>query len=152
MDNFYHRLRGAVKAFGTQQELAAEANISLSMLRRYLSGESQPTIEPLVALAKVLGVSLNWLTTGQGPMRVVEEATGIPQPPLECSELVFDVWEACENILAEEGIRAYDQAKLRPLVRAICQHVADDMRDKAHGEGVGADLSRYKPFIRLIGQ
>lgn len=44
------------------------SGVSSTQINRYIRGESQPTIEPLIALAQAGGVSLEWLATGNGSM------------------------------------------------------------------------------------
>jgi transcriptional regulator with XRE-family HTH domain len=49
-----------------KKKMSDAAGVSLSQLGRYISGESQPTIEPLVRMAEAAGVNLDWLATGRG--------------------------------------------------------------------------------------
>ncbi|MCH7479732.1 MAG: helix-turn-helix domain-containing protein, partial [SAR324 cluster bacterium] len=53
------------------------AGISESQLYRYIGGESSPTIEPLVQIARAAGVSLEWLATGYGSRRGGEAVAGM---------------------------------------------------------------------------
>jgi len=45
------------------------SGISESVLRRYLSGDSDPGMKALIAIARVSNVNVLWLATGEGPMR-----------------------------------------------------------------------------------
>ena len=45
------------------------AGLSESQLHRIVAGESQPKLEPIVAIARAANISLDWLATGEGPMR-----------------------------------------------------------------------------------
>jgi transcriptional regulator with XRE-family HTH domain len=65
---------------GGKKNLASEIGISESQLYRYISGDSQPTVEPLAAIAKCGNVSLDWLVLGNGSTGLldgVNEVNGI---------------------------------------------------------------------------
>lgn len=51
----------SVRAFGRK------VGISDTTIRKYLSGETEPTISRLVGIAVAYGVALEWLATGEGP-------------------------------------------------------------------------------------
>lgn len=63
---FGERLRGSMPAGMKLADFAAEVGISLSGLKSWLSGGSDPGRYGLVAAAKACGVDLNWLATGDG--------------------------------------------------------------------------------------
>ena len=48
---------------------ARGAGMTDSLLRKYLSATSLPGLDKLLELAKAAGVRLEWLATGEGPMR-----------------------------------------------------------------------------------
>ena len=52
---------------GGKKNLAHIISISESQLYRYISGDSQPTVEPLAAIAQSGNVHLDWLVLGDGP-------------------------------------------------------------------------------------
>ena len=51
----------SVRAFGRK------VGISDTTIRKYLTGETEPTISRLVGIAVACGVALEWLATGEGP-------------------------------------------------------------------------------------
>lgn len=59
------RLATLVGRYSSQQAAADAAEISLSQLKRYLSGENEPAISALIALARDANVSLDWIATGK---------------------------------------------------------------------------------------
>ena len=64
-ERFKERLKeiigqGSIKAF------AREAGASDGTIHNYLSGDSLPTLEKLVSMARVAGVKVEWLATGRG--------------------------------------------------------------------------------------
>lgn len=74
------RLRLAVRAAGGNQIIAQKAGVPLSTLGSYLAGGEQK-LSNTIALAKACGVSLEWLATGEGPMRPGETPPQPPPPP-----------------------------------------------------------------------
>ncbi|QUN06463.1 helix-turn-helix domain-containing protein [Shewanella yunxiaonensis] len=53
---------------------ANKCSLSETAIRKYSVGESTPNLERLYAIAEASGVSLRWLTTGEGPM--YQDGTG----------------------------------------------------------------------------
>lgn len=51
--------------------LAKGAEISQSTIRGYVSRKTEPPRDVLVKLAKAAGVSVQWLTTGEGPIEAI---------------------------------------------------------------------------------
>lgn len=58
---------------GGKKHLAKAIGISESQLYRYISGDSQPTVEPLAAIARCGSVHLDWLVLGEGPTGIMSE-------------------------------------------------------------------------------
>nr|ELR5114713.1 helix-turn-helix transcriptional regulator [Providencia stuartii] len=48
------------------RSFASECNISDTIIRKYLSGQSLPGIDKIEAIVKYTGCSLEWLVTGKG--------------------------------------------------------------------------------------
>lgn len=65
------RVRALAEAKGGVAVLAREANISQATLQRIVSGQEMKT-PVLLAIARATGVRLEWLATGEGPMRAGE--------------------------------------------------------------------------------
>lgn len=60
---------------GGKKPLANAIGISESQLYRYIAGDSQPTVEPLAAIAKCANVHLDWLVFGEGPTGISPEVS-----------------------------------------------------------------------------
>ncbi len=58
---------------GGKKNLARAIGISESQLYRYIGGDSQPTVEPLAAIARSGQVHLDWLVLGEGPTGISSE-------------------------------------------------------------------------------
>ncbi|MCF6763808.1 MULTISPECIES: LexA family transcriptional regulator [Pseudomonas] len=66
-DGFGERLRQAIGA-DKPYAFAKKCGVSESLLRKYLSGASVPSVEKAWAMAKTAKVSLDWLAGGEGSM------------------------------------------------------------------------------------
>lgn len=63
------RIRRAVEARNLSLKEAAKAcDFSYSSLQNWVGGLREPRPEALIALGSQLGVSIDWLLTGEGPM------------------------------------------------------------------------------------
>lgn len=68
-DNIATRLREAMIAADMKQsELGRQIGVRPSSVSFWLSGRNTPDTENLTKLATLLGVRLEWLGTGRGPM------------------------------------------------------------------------------------
>lgn len=67
-DQFGERLKTAM-GDDSPYALAKKSQISNSLIRRYVAGDGLPGTEHLVTLAEITGASIEWLATGNGPMR-----------------------------------------------------------------------------------
>lgn len=59
------RIASTMKSVGGREVLRSKTGISVSQLRRYTEGISQPTAKAILAISMAGGVSVNWLLTGQ---------------------------------------------------------------------------------------
>ena len=65
------RLRAALRLVGSARAVAAASGVPFGTLQNYLSG-GEMKLSNALALAAATGVRLEWLATGQGPMRAGE--------------------------------------------------------------------------------
>ena len=83
------RLARARKARGLSQAEAAERlNVSRQAISRWETGTGMPTLDNLIQMGKVYGVSLDELVYGTGGAQVQEEAAPEPETLPEDSEPV----------------------------------------------------------------
>ncbi len=68
LGSFPDRLQKAV-GDKSVRSFAAECGMSDTVVRQYLSGKSEPTRPAIIAIARVAGCSIEWLLTGEGPMK-----------------------------------------------------------------------------------
>ena len=69
---FSERLKRLIPS-GKVREISRKSGISEGSLRAYLRGSSEPGLKALVALAEVLDCRLDWLATGEGPERDIDQ-------------------------------------------------------------------------------
>jgi len=82
---FKERLKVSREEKGLSQEaLGSSLDISAGTIKRYEAGKGYPDIDKFQNMCSVLGVSVEWLLNGEGPMRPGERATTeISVPPLK---------------------------------------------------------------------
>ncbi|GAB6054524.1 hypothetical protein JCM17960_33440 [Magnetospira thiophila] len=107
------RLARLVSLAGSQARAASLAGVSLSQFKRYLSAESQPGLQAMVALSRALDVRLDWLALGQGPLRTA----GNSPPPLEESLMELVIVET-ERFLQRRQLHI-DPARKGALLMAV---------------------------------
>jgi transcriptional regulator with XRE-family HTH domain len=70
--DFGRRLDQAVRdMFGERGQTRAAAAMGMvpQQLNKYIQGRNEPLLDVLVRIANGLGVSIDWLVTGEGPMQ-----------------------------------------------------------------------------------
>ncbi len=90
LSSFGRRLKEARKASGMSQvELAPLIGLAKDSVSRYERGEVSPNAELVMLLAVSLGVSADWLLTGEGEMRRTRQGV---MPNLDESERCWLGW------------------------------------------------------------
>ncbi|MBF0284627.1 MAG: helix-turn-helix transcriptional regulator [Magnetococcales bacterium] len=77
-ESFKNRMSIISRLLGNAAILARKSGISRRAIGMYLAGESSPTLEKLVAMAKAAEVNPGWLATGEGPMHPGEMERTLP--------------------------------------------------------------------------
>ena len=68
------RLKAAVDALGGVAAASRDAGIARTTLGAYCRGETEPRASDLRSLSRATGFRLDWLISGEGPMRAEEAA------------------------------------------------------------------------------
>lgn len=63
-DGIESRINAVCRMIGGRADAAAVAGVSDDMLRRYIRGESKPSFDVVVKLARAAGVSVDWVADG----------------------------------------------------------------------------------------
>ncbi len=109
------RIAAVADSVGGRRRLAYLAGISESQLYRYLSGQSQPTVVPLILIAQVGGVSLQWLATGEGNMHLSE----VDDPPRGVDPKLLEECIATAEDVLHELERPLESVKKAQLITAL---------------------------------
>lgn len=101
-----NRIDDVAKTVGGNSSLARLCNVSPSVIGNWISGRAEPPTRNLIAIARVGGVTVEWLATGLGP-RDPAHAMNIEQflkIPFYDSRLVTGCNALFDGGLAEESI------------------------------------------------
>lgn len=136
------RIRQTAERIGTQAQAAAAAGISLSQLKRYISGESEAAVGAIGELAKAAGVSLHWLVYGENSPDMN------PSKALQAvdEELLTACLEGVEEHLEERGLYL-PPAKKALLCKELYAMVLEEQRES--GQDVKPKEELIARFIRL---
>lgn len=108
VDSFKNRLIEAVEESGMSQvEIAAKANISKSLLNKYIKGVNQAGNHKLLSLARALRVSPVWLMGYDVDKRKVDVD---PEFSEEKKKLISQIISLCEQA---------DEANLKTILKII---------------------------------
>lgn len=64
------RIAAVANLYDSRKQAAEAANVAMSSLMRWISGEGMPAFNSLALLAAAKGVSLDWVATGEGDMLI----------------------------------------------------------------------------------
>ena len=101
---FCERLAELLPNRGDVPQLAAKTGVSVTTVRQWVRGEAVPGLDNLLATANALGVSVGWLSTGEG-----EKASEFPSIRVDPSKAAVDprrlalVIAAVEELFEEVG-------------------------------------------------
>lgn len=70
--DFKQRINEVISSQKSANDFAKRCDLAQSVIHKYVSGQSKPTLDNLVTMAEVSGYNLQWLATGTGP----EKANG----------------------------------------------------------------------------
>lgn len=117
--NLGNRIRFAAKLVGSGGALSRTTDISRTTIESYFKGNSEPNASRLMSIAKVSGLSISWLVTGEGPT-FEDEYNNSPQPSLSKDTIPLDesVLVAVVEAAEEWFSRNYDKHPVDARARA----------------------------------
>jgi transcriptional regulator with XRE-family HTH domain len=131
MENSLHERLRVVAGERSYRELSKMTNTHSESVRRYMQG-GPPSVEFLTGLCSALGISANWLLTGEGPMEaseVREHALRQAETPELLRAMSETVSRLIERVDRLERFVQTTETRLR---------VAETMNGEQHGRpGVG---------------
>ncbi|MGC0197994.1 helix-turn-helix domain-containing protein [Enterobacter cloacae complex sp. 2025EL-00064] len=120
INRFSERLKEAMEAanIASNVQLARQTELSESTIRKYLKGETYPTLDRLALLAEACSCSASWLATGEGDTRL-------------------QINDAAESLV-------YKCERVGPEVDKILSYLSPEQQDKflkvIYTRGIGAIL------------
>lgn len=123
------RLRSVIDSRGMSIKEASEVvGIPYRTLQNYLLGEREPNTKAMAAIRTHLGISLDWLLTGEGPMFLgVSAGTSDVQAANQQEEAILELFRSLGDAgkreiqsAAEEKKRLMDvEQRLKDLTEAL---------------------------------
>jgi transcriptional regulator with XRE-family HTH domain len=103
-DGFPGRLREALESYGPASAVAKAIGRSDGAVRKWLRGESEPTVSDLRAICEITLVNVEWLVTGRGNKQGVTSIGETPKPPYQgVPPLNYDLMD---EVIAAVGLEA----------------------------------------------
>lgn len=127
------RLRAAIKAAGGNKRVAQISNVPLSTINGYLQGKGMK-FDAAAALAEAIDVRMEWLATGEGPMRPGDPAKTPSEPQKSAENVLFgsiDIEALAEAISMAQrvvpgGRLPSDPRRLAQLLGALYTEVKEN--------------------------
>ncbi|MGV6473551.1 helix-turn-helix domain-containing protein [Azotobacter vinelandii] len=121
------RIKTAVESMGLSlKQAAVKCEIPYSSLQNWVGGHREPRPDALITIGSRLGISIDWLLTGEGPMRRGEtSAVPVQQvpPTVEMSpreQALLALWrELGEDAQREIQGAAEEKKRLNDLERQL---------------------------------
>lgn len=107
-ETFAKRLARLIPPGMSERAFAREIGISIGGLRGLLHEGNSPTLDTLVAISRVRGVSVGWLATGEGSQTIGEAVQPANQAGGFDAELLGRVVDRIARVYREEGVRLAD--------------------------------------------
>jgi phage repressor protein C with HTH and peptisase S24 domain len=151
------RIAAVANLYETRKQAALTAGVAMSSLSRWIAGEGMPAFDSLAALAAARGVSLDWIATGKGDMRLADsEASNGAHSAPDADYAYIPLYDACisqghgawnegARVLAMLAFTRYSLRKkgLEPKQLAAVRVDGDSNEPElSHGDTVMVDLSR----------
>lgn len=109
------RISDAATLVGTRKSAHSVMGVSSAALQRYIKGENMPPFDAVARLCVEAGVRMEWLATGDEPMRTAETASDGGSQPLRRDDLKMALQLATEAL----GDRVLPPDKHAELVTLI---------------------------------
>lgn len=149
------RVAAVADLYESRKQAAATAQVALSSLQRWISGDGMPAFGSLALLASGKGISLDWIATGQGEMFLKSQKVEAPQDKDDVYAFVplYDArcsagngaWNERSRVLVQLSFTRYSLRKkgLSPTDLACLRVDGDSMTGLLEdGDTVMIDLGR----------
>ncbi|HTO17709.1 MULTISPECIES: helix-turn-helix domain-containing protein [Pseudomonas] len=130
------RIREAVDALGLSLKQAADrCGISYSSLQNWAGGHREPRPDALITLGSQLGISIDWLLTGEGPMlrgQSAQATAASSEPANPREQAILELYRALDEDAQREIQSAAEEKKRLKALEQRLQEL----------EAVVADIKR----------
>lgn len=134
---FSERLKLAVKSAGGVALISQQADIPKRTLETYLSGQTEPKVSKIIAIAKSCGIDVGWLMTGEGERNEDFAATDLSDHEWS-SIALFDSQAQVSGELS--GVSLQKAAPLSPV-----------LLEKLHGFRYLTSIKFRQPSLHKFG-
>jgi hypothetical protein len=114
------RIAEIAKCVGSRVKAAEIAEVSQASFQRYISEQSMPPFDAVAKLCLKSGVSLEWLATGDGEMRVQDKIEAGASHPVNAPNLIRAV-EFTAEVLGDGTLSQDKYAQLVVLIYEALQ-------------------------------
>ncbi|MEG3640486.1 helix-turn-helix domain-containing protein [Magnetococcus sp. PR-3] len=148
-DTIASRIKTLSAEVGSLNRLGKLCEIGESTLRAWLGG-TIPKADAIGKVADTVGVNLDWLVLGKGPMRHADAgewqgAGMIDGYPEITPQLIMEAVEAVDTLLGEQG-KVVPPGKIHLLVQAACEDYVDAKR----ANNAPDNIIDFRPLRRNI--
>lgn len=118
------RIRQAVETLGLSlKQAAARCDISYSSMQNWAGGHRDPRPEALITIGSRLGISIDWLLTGEGPMLRADFGQTTPSDSASPREqALLNLWRELDEE-AQRDVQRHVEEKKR--LNTLEQRVAE---------------------------
>lgn len=118
------RIRQAVESLGLSlKQAAARCDISYSSMQNWAGGHRDPRPEALITIGSRLGISIDWLLTGEGPMLRADLGQTTPSDSASPREqALLNLWRELDEE-AQRDVQRHAEEKKR--LSTLEQRVAE---------------------------
>jgi transcriptional regulator with XRE-family HTH domain len=136
------RVEGLIVKAGGVGRLADLVGVSETTIRKWKSGESEPTASRLVQLAESSGVDIRWLATGEGAALSVEKGPGTTVSPEAIGLTIEDV-QAIVTIV--EGSTILKDAPIQERARVWMELINSQLKNRARLRAEALEMLKAGP-------
>lgn len=119
------RIRQMVSAIGTHAKAAEVAGVTVQQIGRFISGKNSPSFLPMAKLAKASGMSLDWVSTGEGDPYGKSVALSTYERGVEQGRFLVSFMERIADVYSSRGVPFVDDDECDEVIGPCLERVLD---------------------------
>ena len=148
-EKFVNRLDSVLSRYESRKQAASVAGVRAEMLTRYSKGQNAPGFDAIARLTAGVGISLDWLATGQGEMLLADRGEAAPESEdsnevIKHRTLLFDMVVGMESQVQDSGLNPTPEQRANMIL-----FMTDMMVD---GKMPPMTPRLQKQMLKLIGR